>query len=151
MNLKVLMGSGHKVMLFTLPFLAAGLLLNILFPDLFGVGGPPIILKAVSVAIMLIGVIIWLWSVFLILTKVPRKELITGGPYSLVKHPLYTGIALLMLPWLGFLLNTWLGAFVGIALYIGTRIFAPKEEEILSKIFGSAWADYAGKVKIPWL
>ena len=151
LKLKVLMGSGHKIMLFTLPFLAAGLLLNILFPDSFGVGGPPIILKVVSVVIMLIGVIIWLWSVFLILTKVPRKELITSGPYSLVKHPLYTGVALLMLPWLGFLFNTWLGAFVGIALYVGTRIFAPKEEEILSKIFGPAWVDYAGKVKIPWL
>lgn len=151
MKLKVLVGSGHNIGLFTLPFLAAGLLLNILFPALFYVGGPSIVLKIVSIIIMIPGVIIWLWSVFLILTKVPRKELITRGPYSLVKHPIYTGVALLVLPWFGFLLNTWLGVLVGIVLYIGTRIYAPREEEILSKIFGPAWADYTGKVKIPWL
>jgi len=151
MKLKVLVGSGQKIGLFTLPFLAAGLLLNILFPAIFYVGGPSMVLKIVSIIIMIPGVIIWLWSVYLILTKVPHKELITSGPYSLVKHPLYTGVALLVLPWCGFLLNTWLGAFIGIVLYIGVRIFARNEEEILSKIFGSAWADYTSRVKIPWL
>jgi protein-S-isoprenylcysteine O-methyltransferase Ste14 len=137
--------------LFTLPFLVVGLLLNILFPTFFYVGGPSMVLKIISIVIMIPGVIIWIWSVFLILTKVPRKELITNGPYSLVKHPLYTGVALLVLPWFGFLLNTWLGALVGIAIYIGSRLYSPREEEILSKIFGSAWADYTGRVKIPWL
>jgi len=151
MKLKVLVGSGQKIGLFTLPFLAAGLLLNILFPAIFYVGGPSMVLKIVSIIIMIPGVIIWLLSVYLILTKVPHKELITSGPYSLVKHPLYTGVALLVLPWCGFLLNTWLGAFIGIVLYIGVRIFARNEEEILSKIFGSAWADYTSRVKIPWL
>ncbi len=109
------------------------------------------VLKIISIVIMIPGVIIWIWSVLMILTKVPRKELITSGPYSLVKHPLYTGVALLVLPWLGFLLNTWLGALVGIAIYIGSRLYSPREEEILSKIFGSAWSDYTGRVKIPWL
>ncbi len=151
MKLKVLTGSADKIWLFTLPFLAVGLLLNILFPEFFYVGGPTTILKIISIVIMIPGVIIWIWSVFLILTKAPRKELITSGPYSLVKHPLYTGVALLVLPWFGFLLNTWLGALVGIAIYIGSRLYSPREEEMLSKIFGSAWADYTGRVKIPWL
>lgn len=151
MKLKVLVGSGDKIWVFTLPFLAVGLLLNILFPAFFHVGGPSTVLKIISIVIMIPGIIIWLWSVYLILTKVPRKELITNGPYSLIKHPLYTGVALMVLPWFGFLLNTWLGALVGIAIYIGSRLYSPREEEILSKIFGSAWADYTGKVKIPWL
>ena len=70
----------------------------------------------------------WIWSVVLILTRVPRGELITSGPYALVKHPLYTAVAVLVLPWIGFLFNTWLGALIGVALYIGSRIFAPAEE-----------------------
>ena len=151
MKLKVLVGSADKIWLFTLPFFAVGLLLNILFPEFFYVGGPSMVLKIISIVIMIPGVIIWIWSVLMILTKVPRKELITSGPYSLVKHPLYTGVALLVLPWFGFLLNTWLGALVGIAIYIGSRLYSPREEEILSKIFGSAWSDYTGRVKIPWL
>jgi protein-S-isoprenylcysteine O-methyltransferase Ste14 len=79
------------------------------------------------------------------------RELITGGPYSLVKPPLYTCVALLVLPWLGFLFNTWLGVVIGVALYAGCRIFAPKEEAGLLRSFGPAWQDYLRKVKIPWL
>ena len=115
------------------------------------VGGPPIVLKVLSIIILIPGVTIWLWSVVLILTKVPQGELITNGPYALVKHPLYTAVALLVLPWIGFLFNTWLGVLIGIVLYIGSRLFSPEEEEILSKTFGTAWDDYCNKVKIPWL
>ena len=84
MKLKTLIGSGHRIMLLTLPFLAAGLVLNIVFPSWFSVGGPPLVLKAISIGMLIPGVAIWVWSVVLILTRVPRKELITGGPYSLV-------------------------------------------------------------------
>jgi protein-S-isoprenylcysteine O-methyltransferase Ste14 len=69
----------------------------------------------------------------------------------MVKHPLYTGVALLVLPWIGFLFNTWLGAVIGIFLYIGSRIFAPAEEAKLSKTLGAAWYEYCNDVKMPWL
>jgi protein-S-isoprenylcysteine O-methyltransferase Ste14 len=151
MKLKELIGSGDKIGLLLLPFLVVGLILNILFPAFFSVGGPPSGLKLVSILLLIPGVIIWIWSVVLILTKVPQKQLITGGPYSLVKHPLYTAVALLVLPWLGFLLNTWLGAAIGIVLYVGSRLFAPAEEESLSRTFGAAWDEYSHQVKIPWL
>src|SRR5512136_916438 len=136
MKLKVLVGSGHRIMLLTLPFLVAGSVLNIMFPSWFSIGGPPLVLKAISIGMLVPGVAIWIWSVVLILTRVPGKELITGGPYSLVKHPLYTAVALLVLPWVGFLFNTWLGVLIGIVLYIGSRAFAPEEERGLSETFG---------------
>jgi protein-S-isoprenylcysteine O-methyltransferase Ste14 len=151
MKLKVLVGSGRKIGPLTLPFLIIGLTLNIIIPSLFSVGGPSIVLKVISIIILIPGVIIWIWSVVLILTKIPRKELITNGPYSLIKHPLYTGVAFLVLPWIGFLFNTWLGVLIGILVYIGSRIFSPEEEKILSKIFGATWDEYCNKVKIPWL
>jgi protein-S-isoprenylcysteine O-methyltransferase Ste14 len=151
MKLKVLVGSGDKIGLLTLPFLVIGLILNILFPSFFSVGGPPIVLKVISIIILIPGVTIWIWSVALILIKVPKKELITHGPYSLVKHPLYTGVALLVLPWIGFLFNTWLGVLIGAVLYIGSRIFWPEEEETLSKTFGATWDEYRHRVKLPWL
>ena len=91
------------------------------------------------------------WSAFSILTRVPKKQLITDGPFAVVKHPLYTGVSFLVLPWAGFLLNTWLGALVGVVLYIGSRIFAPEEERALSKTFGAAWDEYCRKVKLSWL
>jgi protein-S-isoprenylcysteine O-methyltransferase Ste14 len=151
MNLKQLVGSGDRIILLTLPFLIVGLLLNILRPSLFSVGGPPIALKVLSIIILIPGVTIWIWSAVLILIEVPRQELITNGPYSLVKHPLYTAVALLVLPWIGLLLNTWLGVLIGIILYVAARMFAPEEERMLSKAFGAAWDEYCNKVKIPWL
>jgi protein-S-isoprenylcysteine O-methyltransferase Ste14 len=151
MKLKVLVGSGKKIGLLTLPFLIIGLILNFMIPSLFSVGGPSIVLWVISIIILIPGVTIWIWSVVLILTKIPQKELITNGPYSFVKHPLYTGVALLVLPWIGFLFNTWLGVLIGIIVYIGSRIFSPEEEEILSKTFGATWDEYSVKVKIPWL
>jgi protein-S-isoprenylcysteine O-methyltransferase Ste14 len=151
MELKRLVGSGEKIALLMLPFVLVGLLLNMTVPSLFDVGGPSDVLRMISIVVLASGITIWIWSVVLILMKVPRGELITTGPFSLVKHPLYTGVALLVLPWLGFLLNTWLGALIGIVMYVGSRMFAPLEEAELSKTFGAEWDAYRDTVKIPWL
>jgi protein-S-isoprenylcysteine O-methyltransferase Ste14 len=150
-TLKLLVGSGDKIALFALPFLLVGLGLNIAYPAAFDVGGPPTAIRVASIIALIAGVTIWIWSALLILTKVPRGELITTGPYRLVKHPLYTGVALLVLPWLGFLLNTWLGAAIGIILYLASRAFAPEEEAQLSETFGAEWDEYCRTVKIAWL
>jgi len=151
MKLKVLVGNGRKIGLLTLPFLVAGVVLNILYPSFFSVNGPPYPLKVISVILLAAGLIVWGWSVFLILKMIPRKKLITTGPYSLNKHPLYNGVALLVIPWAGLLCNTWLGLFIGLVMYIGSRLFSPEEEKMLSKIFGKEWDAYAAKVKLPWL
>ncbi len=151
MKLKDLVGSGDKLGLFTLPFIIIGLGLNILFPSWFSVGGPPIFLQIISVIILIPGVVIWLWSVYLILTVVPKKKLITYGPYVLVKHPLYVGVALLVIPWVGFLCNSWIGVVIGGALYIASRMYAPEEEKLLAKAFGGFWEEYSAKVLMPWL
>ena len=146
-----LVGAGDKIGLLVLPVLLVGLTLNVLFPALFRVGGPPILLKVISIVLLIPGVTIWLWSVILILTKARQGELITDGPYALTKHPLYTGVALLVLPWAGFLLNTWLGTLIGAAIYLGSRMFSREDEDELAKTFGTAWDKDCQKVWMPWL
>jgi protein-S-isoprenylcysteine O-methyltransferase Ste14 len=150
MNLRRLVGSGDKIGLLVARFLICGLILILAFPSFFDVGGPSTMLRVASIIVLIPGVVIWIWSVVLILRHVPREELITSGPYAVVKHPLYTAVALLVLPWIGFLLNTWLGAAIGLVLYIGDRIFAPEEEAALSKSFGIRWDAYRRRVKLPW-
>jgi protein-S-isoprenylcysteine O-methyltransferase Ste14 len=151
LRLSALIGSGDRIGAFVLPFAVIGAALNIAFPEAFGVGGPPPWLQVVSAFVLAAGVVAWAWSVVLILTKVRAGELVTTGPYSLVKHPLYTSVALLVLPWLGFLLDTWLGAAIGIALYLASRLFAPAEESDLAGRFGPEWNSYCRRVKVPWL
>jgi len=151
LGLRALIGSGDRIGAFILPYLLVGAALNIVFPEAFSAGGPPPWLQAVSAVVLAVGVIVWAWSVLLILTKVRAGDLVTTGPYSLVKHPLYTSVALLVLPWLGFLLDTWLGALIGIALYAASRLFAPAEEADLADRFGPRWDAYCRRVKVPWL
>ncbi|MBN1538690.1 MAG: hypothetical protein JW939_00990 [Candidatus Thermoplasmatota archaeon] len=151
MKLRQLLGSGEKIMLFTLPFVIIGVTLNIILPSIFSVGGPSTLLQLVSLIILISGVAVWIWSVVLILIKVPKNELITTGPYSVVKHPLYNGVAFLVLPWAGFIFNTWLGVAIGLMMYTGSRIFSPQEEIQLSDVFGAMWDEYCENVMIPWL
>jgi protein-S-isoprenylcysteine O-methyltransferase Ste14 len=148
--LKRLVGSGDKIMLLVLPFVVIGVILNVAHPSLFDVGGPSEALRVLSIVALVPGVVIWIWSVVLILVNVPRGTLITSGPYALVKHPIYTAVALLVLPWIGFLLNTWLGAALGIVLYIATRLFAREEETDLARQFGPRWDAYRRGVLLPW-
>ncbi len=151
MRVKVLVGSGDKIGLVVLPFVVVGVVLNVLFPAVFAVGGPPPALRVLSFVVLLVGLAIWMWTVLLILRQVPRGALITTGPYAVVRHPLYTGVALLVLPWAGFLLDTWLGLALGVVLYLASRKFAPAEEAELSRTFGPRWEQYSRSVKMPWL
>lgn len=150
-SIKALVGSGDKIALFASPFVITGLALNLWQPSLFGLGGPSLALKVLSVAMLIPGVTLWFWSAALIVSRVPRGELITHGPYALLKHPLYTGVALLVLPGLGLWLDSWLGIVLGAVLYFASRLYAPDEERELSATFGSAWDDYCKRVIIPWL
>ena len=61
------------------------------------------------------------------------------------------GVALLVLPWAGFLCDTWLGAVIGVVMYAGTRIFARAEEAKLAATFGVDWDRDSQSVKLPWL
>ena len=150
-GLKALVGSGDKIALLTLPFAVVGVVLNIAFPSAFDVGGPAPALRIASIVMLAVGVAVWAWSVVLIVTRVPRDELITTGPFSVGKHPLYTSVALLVLPSVGFLLDTWLGAALGIVMYLASRLYAPEEEAELARTFGSGWDAYVASVRIPWL
>jgi protein-S-isoprenylcysteine O-methyltransferase Ste14 len=150
-DLKALIGSGDRIMLFVLPFAVIGVALNIAFPAAFSVGGPSQAIRLLSVVGLTAGVVIWLWAVEEVLTKVPKGELITNGPFRLVKHPIYTGVSLLVLPSLGLLLDSWLGVVLGAAMYIASRRYAPTEEERLADAFGDAWEAYVRSVRLPWL
>src|SRR5579883_78555 len=151
MKLKTLVGSGDKIGLFTLPSLLLGVLLNLKKPSVFRVGGPLLFLKVLSLVLLIPGVALWMCSVTFLVTRVPERKLITGGPYAIVKHPLYTSVSFLVLPWVGVLLNTWLGGVLGVILYTGSRLFAPEEEALLAQTFGAAWEDYRKTVRLPWL
>jgi protein-S-isoprenylcysteine O-methyltransferase Ste14 len=150
MKLKALVGAGDRVMGLALPFIVIGVVVNILRPAWFDMRSATGGIIA-GIVLLAIGVPAWLTSVVQILYWVPRRTLITTGPFAVVLHPLYTSVALLVFPGVGLLLDTWLGFALGAILYASSRISSPREEAMLAKFFPEEYPKYRARVLLPWL
>jgi protein-S-isoprenylcysteine O-methyltransferase Ste14 len=150
-SLRTLIGSGDRIALFTVPVMLVALVLWAFDPERVAFDGSNPVVRAVTLVGLGVGLVGWAWSAVLILTRVPKGELITGGPFAVVKHPLYTSVGLLVLPAVGILVGTWLGIVIGVALYVGARLFAPAEERELRRTFGARWDAYEQRVLLPWV
>ncbi|OBZ68767.1 putative protein-S-isoprenylcysteine O-methyltransferase [Grifola frondosa] len=95
------------------------------------------------------------------LSVIDDHKLITGGPYSIVRHPGYTGFVLftiglltceygsgswiaecgLMSTWIGIVAFSWAIYFVYVTVLLVARV--PTEDSILQKEFGVQWDEWA--------
>ncbi|PZM16496.1 protein-S-isoprenylcysteine O-methyltransferase [Rhizobium tubonense] len=91
------------------------------------------------------------WSITLEIRK--QHELICAGPYSLVRHPMYTSFLLMGLSQ-AFLLSNWVAGMAGLigfgVLFI---VRVDKEERMMLEVFGPRYRAYMAKTKriIPYL
>jgi protein-S-isoprenylcysteine O-methyltransferase Ste14 len=89
------------------------------------------------------------------LTPLPRPkenaELIQGGLYRFVRHPIYFGVIVLCLGW-GLIQQSTLLWLYAVIIAIFFDIKSRKEEQWLVERF-SAYTDYQGRVRklIPWV
>jgi protein-S-isoprenylcysteine O-methyltransferase Ste14 len=73
-------------------------------------------------------------------------ELITVGPYSVVRNPIYLGMFGLMLA-TGLVLATWWALVSAVLIYLlGNGIRIRAEEQLLKEAFGAQFQDYARRV-----
>ena len=90
------------------------------------------------------------WSVAARLVE--EHELITEGPYKLVRHPIYTGMFGMLLA-TGLAITDWRWLLLAVLIFsIGTWIRVRAEEKLLRSQFGSAYETYARQVAavLPW-
>jgi protein-S-isoprenylcysteine O-methyltransferase Ste14 len=74
-------------------------------------------------------------------------ELVTSGPYALVRHPIYTSL-LGMLVCSLLILTPWQWAVAAIALFIvGTEIRVHTEDGLLASRFGERFFEYRKRVR----
>jgi protein-S-isoprenylcysteine O-methyltransferase Ste14 len=84
------------------------------------------------------------WSVTARLVE--GHELVTRGPYRLMRHPIYTGM-LGMLVATGLAISHWFSLLAAIVVFfIGTIIRVRSEERLLREQFGTQFEDYARRV-----
>lgn len=80
-------------------------------------------------------------------------KLITEGPYSIVRNPIYTGMFGMLLA-TGLAISHWIGLLIAIIVFaIGTAIRVHSEEKLLREAFGEEFEAYARKVPavVPFL
>ena len=77
---------------------------------------------------------------------VEGHRLVTEGPYALVRHPIYTGMAGLLLA-TALTYSHWLGLLMGVVLFTaGTVVRVRSEERLLRAAFGAEFDAYARRV-----
>ena len=147
MNIKILVGAGDKIIGLTLPFALVGIILNMFYPYWFKMNTGIVI----GSVFLLLGIPFWLISVVQMLKYVPQNKLITKGPFLVLLHPIYTSVALLVIPGLSLVLDAWVGLGIGVILYGISRIFRTHEEDKLNFLFPHEYPVYRSKVLISWL
>ena len=74
-------------------------------------------------------------------------QLVTTGPYAIVRHPIYASLLAMLLSTL-FLLTGWRWAVVALVLFFaGTEIRVATEDGLLESRFGARFAGYKRRVK----
>jgi len=77
---------------------------------------------------------------------VQGHELVTEGPYSLVRHPIYTSM-FGMLIGTAIAVSQWQALLIGAAIFLlGTALRIRAEEQLLIDAFGDMYRDYAQTV-----
>jgi protein-S-isoprenylcysteine O-methyltransferase Ste14 len=78
------------------------------------------------------------------------KNLITTGPFSRSRNPVYVGNTVLMIAVGLFFGKLWLLILAPIAAFITQKLAIEREERHLAAKFGKEWEDYAARVR-RWL
>ncbi|MBE15656.1 MAG: isoprenylcysteine carboxylmethyltransferase family protein [Dokdonia sp.] len=136
-------------------FLVLTQLALLVYFTLIGLLGP----EMWQLVLLALGFVLILWAFvtmgitnFNIQPELRSKTLITKGPYRLIRHPMYTGVLLMILPSLFFDFSLWrLAAFA--ILIIVFLIKIQMEEQFLRQRFRESYYRYqkTSYRLLPWI
>lgn len=107
------------------------------------------IMQIIALPLLGLGVFLWIYSWRYMgkawgLENNPKGDLITSGPYKIVRHPLYFG-GIIALFSISFLSSSFLPFITAVFFVFITAVRAQKEEAFMKEKFGSKWDSYAKK------
>lgn len=143
MNKLNFLGVGPKIGLIALPWLAATIVLNILFKETFHISEKygNFVFYA-GVGLLIAGLIFYFLTVPQLLKGLKETRLVVTGTFSLCCNPLYTAIILLIVPGVALMMNSWLVLTSSIVAYIAFRMYIKAEYVELEKFFGDEYIKY---------
>lgn len=100
---------------------------------------------AIGVTLITIGLVLYLLTLSALLRARRDNQLITTGPYRLVRHPLYTIAIFFFCPGFCVLFRSWFVLTTIIAQAVALWLFIGREEKPLLATFGEAYEAYRRK------
>jgi protein-S-isoprenylcysteine O-methyltransferase Ste14 len=115
-------------------------------------------MEGVGLAVFLLGLGLAVWARLFLgqnwgtpMSQKQDPELVTGGPYRFVRHPIYSGILLAMIGTAIAVALYWLAVAVIMGVYFGYS--ATVEERNMARVFPQAYPAYkrATKMLVPFV
>lgn len=140
-------GMGPIIMGWSLPFLLAGILIRLYWPQASGLTEQrlPWMVYA-GTAMVFIGALLWISAVVQFSKAFPKGELITTGAYRISRNPIYASWAVLILPGLALWCNNWCFLAAAASMYIALVVLVEREEKQLRRIYTRRYLHYCEKV-----
>ena len=104
------------------------------------------VIEAFAWVLVAIGVVMWLAGAVTVMRAYNRDELVTSGVYTVVRHPMYAGWIVLILPGLTLLITAWPLLLAPLAAYAVFKQTIYREDEYLAKRFVRNYLDYRARV-----
>ena len=105
-------------------------------------------IKAIGYAVFTLGCLLFVYSLlflgraFMGIVDPVSERLATGGPYRIVRHPVYLAMLVMCLG-LAVGLRSWLGIALTIAAFLPSTVYRARlEEAALADKFGEEWEAY---------
>jgi len=103
---------------------------------------PMLLLDTFGIGLLAFGLIMMIVSIITFRIAFKNNKLITKGIYSIVRHPLYSSIILLIVPGIVILTKLILGLTVPVFMLIAYKFMIYKEEHELFLEFGNDYIVY---------
>lgn len=144
-SLKEILGCLPQALLGNFAIGSLALVLGIAF------GGPKIYIDLdtaiyVFCGLLIVYLTVTCWCIFTLAKYQLRENLVTSGPYRLVRHPMYSAIIFILNPALGILFRSWWLMLAVVPIYFVWRRYLKNEEEFLKQKFGQDFLDYQHRV-----
>ena len=121
--------------------------LTYLYPDRLTIPRIPYwILAILGIGFLGAGTVVYVYALRIFNPGHQKGQLVTDGPYSVVRHPIYAAWILLICPGLVLFFRSWPMLFVPLTAYVSFKASIHKEDNYLKDKFGPAYLDYRSKV-----
>ncbi|USS40524.1 isoprenylcysteine carboxylmethyltransferase family protein [Thermococcus aggregans] len=131
----VFLGIVPKVFLFAFPYTLLAFYLN----SYCGVWTPR--LPTIGALLVAVGIALWLFCYTQISRAYRRRELLTSGCYSRVRHPIYSIWGLLILPGFSLVIGGFMLGLLVVYWTVVMRIIG-EEEKALEERFDDEWREH---------